>query len=217
MASILELKADYDYYSCPRNRPIELSHKFSPPSTGMEYVFNRFIYLLNGKTHDEYHSVYINNPLLCEYFKLKLPECEKNVIRVAYGLCFSEASGQYKVLRLVVRKLQDHLEVSELEVYVNAALHWMGQRKDDCIYSFDIGTEKLKSLPAPPGLETPSWCLTLTVLGNCLCLADYIYGQRVDIWRMKEYEIAESWTKDSVLVYSIPLGMRRYKLEAILI
>lgn len=45
----------------------------------------------------------------------------------------------------------------------------------------DIETEKIKSLPAPPGLETPSSCLRLAELGNCLCLTDHIEKQRV-LW-----------------------------------
>ncbi|XP_060212276.1 F-box protein At3g07870-like [Lycium barbarum] len=208
---------------------------------------NGFICLLDGSTYDENHSVYINNPLLGEYFKLKLPEWDKSFYRVAYAFCFSEASGQYKVLRFVVRKFWGGPELSELEVYtlgvdkkwrnvgevpypvwdpiwdrfdkvyVSGALHWMDVGKNDSIYSFDIGTEKLKSLPAPPGLKTPLWRLKLVELGNCLCLIDYICRKRVDIWRMKEYGIAESWTKDSILVDSLSPGTVKYNFEAILI
>ncbi|XP_059315542.1 F-box protein At3g07870-like [Lycium ferocissimum] len=199
---------------------------------------NGFICLLHGSTYDENHSVYINNPLLGEYFKLELPEWDKSVCRVAYAFCFSEASGKYKVLRLVVREFRGRPEVSELEVYtlgvdenwrnvgqvpcrelyefrkvyVNGALHWMDQGKNDSIYSFNIGTEKLKSLPPPPGLRTQWWCSKLVELGNCLCLTDYC-RQRVDIWRMKEYGIAESWTKDSILV---SLSQRYYVFASLL-
>ncbi|XP_059315543.1 F-box protein At3g07870-like [Lycium ferocissimum] len=248
ITSLLELKADYDYKSQPLNRPIVLSPKFHlPPLKLKPQVLigscNGFVCLLDGSTYDEKHSVYINNPLLGEYFKLKLPEWEKSLRNVAYGFCYSEASGQYKVLRLVFRKLLDHPIISELEVYtlgvdenwrnvgqvpcpvwyhfgkvyVNGALHWLADEKNESIYSFDIGTEKLKSLPPPPCLKT-QWWLTLAELGNCLFLTDSnIDRQCVDIWWMKQYGIAESWTKDCILMDSLPPGMGRYSLEMILI
>lgn len=245
--SLLELKADYDYYSCPLNRPILLSPKFHlPPLKSPVFVVgscNGFICLLKGLRYEENHYVYINNPLLGEYVKIKLPKRKKSVSSVAYGFCFSEASGQYKVLRAVVRKFGNRAEVSELEVYtlgvdekwrnvgqapcsvsndlgnvnVSGALHWMDHGETISIYSFDIGTEKLKSLPPPsPGLGNQSFCLTLAELGNCLYLIDYIHRGRVDIWWMKEYGIAESWTKDSISVDSFP-GVVLYSCQAILI
>ncbi|XP_059318612.1 F-box protein At3g07870-like [Lycium ferocissimum] len=194
---------------------------------------NGFICLLNGSRYDENHSVYINNPLLGEYFKVKLPEWEKRVRGVAYAFCFSEGSGQYKVLRSVIRKFRGRPEVSELEVYtlgvdekwrnvgeapyplcgsfgnanVNGVLHWL---KDDentkisaSIYSFNIGTEEVKPLPTPLGLKTPSLGLMLAEFGNSLCLSD-----KGDLWWMKEYGIAESWTKDRILTDSILLDSR---------
>ncbi|MCD7461288.1 hypothetical protein HAX54_045825 [Datura stramonium] len=111
----------------PETDPIMLSPKFHLPplksdSIGFRPKFligscNGFICLLSGERYDDNHSVYISNPLLGEYFKVKLPEWEKRVRRVAYGFCFSEASGLYKVLRSVTRKFGGLPEVSELEVY----------------------------------------------------------------------------------------------------
>lgn len=173
----------------------------------------------------------MNNPLLGEYFKVKLPEWERNVCHVAYGKAF----GQYKILRLVIRKFcWDLPKVAELEVYtvgvdkkwrnvgevpcpdhlwesfdnvnVNGVVHWL----ENCtsIYSFNIGTEEVKPPPTPPGLKTASWYLTLAELGNCLCLSDNSHSQYVDIWRMKEYGVAESWTKYRILKDSIQLDIR---------
>ncbi|XP_059315378.1 F-box protein At5g49610-like [Lycium ferocissimum] len=89
VTSLLELKADYDYHSLPCNRPIELSPKFHlPPLKSKMFLIgscNGLICLLNGSTYDENHSVYINNPLLGEYFKLKVPEWDKRDHHVAYG------------------------------------------------------------------------------------------------------------------------------------
>ncbi|WMV29882.1 hypothetical protein MTR67_023267 [Solanum verrucosum] len=105
---------------------------------------------MNGPMHIEKHFVYISNPLLGEYFEVKFPEWEISVCRVTYGFCFSKASGKYNVLRFVVRKLT---KVSELEVYTLGVCEKWRNRKNDIIYSFDIETEKVKSLPALPGLS----------------------------------------------------------------
>uniref|UniRef100_M1DQ82 F-box family protein n=1 Tax=Solanum tuberosum TaxID=4113 RepID=M1DQ82_SOLTU len=170
------------------------------------------------------HSVYISNPLLGEYFEVKLPKWEKRIKCVAYAFCFSETSGQYKVLRSVVSKFEGRPHVSELEVYtlgvdekwrnvgevpeplcgsfckanVNGFVHWMNSEKNDSIYSLNSWTEEVKSLLAPRGLTTSSYGLTLVELGNCLCLCDTYHSEYVDIWWMKEYGIAESWTKDRI-------------------
>ncbi|KAM3283339.1 hypothetical protein P3S67_026984 [Capsicum chacoense] len=237
----LEKRCD-DYSSRFRNRPILLS---CPELIGS---CNGFIGLMTN-IYDINTSVYISNLLLGEYFKLKLPELEKSVRRVVYRFCFSEVSGKYKLVRSVTRRFMDHREVSELEVYtlgvdekwrnfgqvpypvwqdfgqvcVNGALHWMDPVDKDSIYSVDIETEKLKSVPGPPGLVFPfkylaqaesqrstcaPSCLTLVELGNCLCLTDdsgSIYGY-IDIWWMKEYGIAESWTKVHILTCLGPAG-----------
>uniref|UniRef100_M1CCQ4 Class S F-box protein n=1 Tax=Solanum tuberosum TaxID=4113 RepID=M1CCQ4_SOLTU len=152
-----------------------------------------------------------------------------------------KASGKYKVLRFVARKVT---KVSELEVYTlgvgekwrnvgeiscpvwykfdkvksNGALHWMDSEKNDTIYSFVIETEKVKSLPAPPGLVTPPWNLKLVELGNYLCLTDYYNtsSTNIDIWWMKEYGVSESWTKEIILVDSVPRGMVHINFEPIL-
>ncbi|KAH0753662.1 hypothetical protein KY290_023932 [Solanum tuberosum] len=244
IASVLELKADYDYYSRLRNRPVMLSPEFHLPrhKDRFGYSFDRkkltligscngLICLWSGDRYDENYSIYISNPLLGEYFKVKLPEWEKRVRRVAYTLCYSEGSRQYKVLRSVIRKFRGRPEVSELEVCnlgvdekwrnvgeaayplcgrfgnvnVNGVLYWL---KDDddiktsaSIHSFNLVTEEVKPVPVPPGLKTPSLGLRLAELGNCLCLTDSCSSQHVDIWWMKE---DDSWTKDCILTNSIP-------------
>ncbi|XP_049399964.1 F-box protein At3g07870-like [Solanum stenotomum] len=244
---LLELKAEYDYYVHCCNRTVQVTPKFHfhPRSAILIGSCNGFICLVGSLTHIENHSVYINNPLLGEYFKLELPKWEISVTQVAYGFCFSEVSGEYKVLRLVDRKVQDDTKASELEVYtlgvyekwrnvdeilcpvwydfgkanVNGVLHWMDSEKTDSIYSFNAETEKIKSLPAPPGLETLSSNLRLAELGNCMCLTDniHIWNVNIDIWWMKEYGIAEYWTKNSILVESILRGMVNYSFEPIFI
>uniref|UniRef100_A0A3Q7GBS5 F-box domain-containing protein n=2 Tax=Solanum lycopersicum TaxID=4081 RepID=A0A3Q7GBS5_SOLLC len=239
--SFLEIKPEYSSYAHHCNRPIQLTPKFHypPGSVFLVGLCNGFTCFVNDSTNiDQKHSLYIGNPLLGEYFEVKLPKWEITDCGVTYGFCFSKASGKYKVLRLVVGKLT---KVSGLEVYtlgigekwrnvgkipcpacykfgkvnINGALHWMDSEKNDIIYSFDIETEKIKSLPAPLGLVNPPWNLKLVELGNYLCLTDY-YNTNIDIWRMKEYGISESWTKDIILVDSIPRSMVHFNFEPIL-
>ncbi|KAM3201485.1 hypothetical protein P3L10_033848 [Capsicum annuum] len=232
ISQLLELEPCCDDYSSRlRNRPILLScPEFNTPvKHGMDIPVEDYpMFGLIGS---------------CNGF------IEKSVCRVVYGFCFSEVSGKYKLVRSVTRRFTGHREVSELEVYtlgvdekwrnlgqvpypvwqdfgqvcVNGALHWMDPIDKESIYSFVIETEKLKSVPGPPGLVFPfkylaqaesqrstcaPLCLTLAELGNCLCLTDdsgSIYGH-IDIWWMKEYGMAESWTKVRILTCLGPAG-----------
>lgn len=74
-------------------------------------------------------------------------------------------------------------------------------------------------MPAPPGLETPSLYLMLVELGNCLCFSDNTssYWQHIDIWWMKEYGIAESWTKTRILIDCLPPDIHQGGFVPILI
>ncbi|KAK4716278.1 hypothetical protein R3W88_014616 [Solanum pinnatisectum] len=241
--SLLELKVEYNYYARHYNKPIQLTPKFHYPPKRLFLVglCNGFTCFMHGPMNIEKHSIYISNPLLGEYFEVKLPEWEISVCRVTYGIFFSKASGKYKVLKFVVIKLT---KVSELEVYTlgvgekwrnegeiscplwykfdkvksNGALHWMDSEKNDIIYSFYIETEKVKSLPAPSGLVNPPWNLKLVEFGNYLCFTDYYntLTTNIDIWWKKEYGVSESWTKEIILVDYVPRGMVHIDFEPIL-
>ncbi|KAK4715742.1 hypothetical protein R3W88_014080 [Solanum pinnatisectum] len=167
----------------------------------------------NLKLIGSYHFVWISNPLLGEYFKVKLPEREKRIRHIHYGFCFSEASGQYKKNWRNVGKAPKPLQGKLSDANVNGTIHWLGGKnlqKSASIYSFNIATEEMKSLPAPSGLDTPSLCLMLAELGNCLCLSDNSSFYYIDIWWMKEYGIAESWTKDRISVILPGIGSHRF-------
>ncbi|KAM3328218.1 F-box protein like [Capsicum galapagoense] len=249
ISSILELKAGYDYYSCRRNRPIVLSHKFHLPPGELPLRVvsscNGLLCLVSGRIRDENHSIYINNPLLGEYFKLRLPEWKKSLCPLTYRFRFSESSEQYKVLRFAVI-FGDIRDVVELEIltlgvdekwryvgivprpvwffyekiYVNGAIHWMDCENPSSVVrinSFNIATEEAKTLPAPPGLENSTSSWTLAELGNCLCLIDIIAFDPFDIWWMKEYGIAESWIKDRIHGNGIPAAIRCVTLAPFII
>ena len=78
-------------------------------------------------------------------------------------------------------------------------------------------TEEVKSLSAPRGLETTSMWLSLSELGNCLCLCDDSYMTHVDIWWMKKYGIAESWTKRHIIMDCILPDIRQNNFKPIVI
>ncbi|KAM3269417.1 hypothetical protein P3S67_030299 [Capsicum chacoense] len=173
------------------------------------------------------NSVYISNPLLSEYLKVELPKWEKSFWNIVYGFGFSEASGQYNILRfkLAAKNFLGRPKASDLEVYtlgvdekwrnagevpeplwrsfnnvnVNGAVHWMDCEKNDIIYSFNISTEEVNSLSAPRGLE-----ISILLLN-------------ANIWWMKEYGIAESWTKNLILKDDIQLDIRDDRFIPILI
>ncbi|PHT33427.1 hypothetical protein CQW23_25227 [Capsicum baccatum] len=194
---IVELKDENDSQSLYRN--IELRPMIHLPSHNKENLTlvgscNGFMCLLNGWKNNVDNSVYISNPLLSEYFKVELPEWEKSFWNIVYGFGFSEASGQYKVLRfkLAAKNFWGRPKASDLEVYtlgvdekwrnagevpeplwqsfnnvnVNGAVHWMDCEKNDIIYSFNISTEEVNSLSAPHGLEISILLLNASRVGE---------------------------------------------------
>ncbi|KAK4714730.1 hypothetical protein R3W88_020637 [Solanum pinnatisectum] len=212
--SILELKSDYDYNSCPKINPIVLSNEFHLPQLTVKVTLiglcDGFISILVGFSQRPDQFVYISNPLLGEYVELNMPKWDKRLHDVVYGFCSSQASRQYKVLRSA-----QYREVTELEVYtlgvdekwrileqgpfshwgsfgdviVNGALHWIKDHYASAmvsIYSFDIETEK-----------------TRAKLGDILCMSDSCKREYLDIWWMKEYGISESWVKLRISMNSI--------------
>ncbi|KAG8375186.1 hypothetical protein BUALT_Bualt10G0074100 [Buddleja alternifolia] len=54
------------------------------------------------------------------------------------------------------------------------------------------------------GLELCSDFMQLTSINNQLCLVDLRSISEIVVWKMKEYGVAESWTKDMVLDISVP-------------
>ncbi|KAH0672096.1 hypothetical protein KY284_023183 [Solanum tuberosum] len=173
---------------------------------------NYFVcYLLELGADYDYNSQRVNRPImLCRNLHLPHPVDLVSKDDDLYGIggfdknksdINCEASGQFKVLRLVTRKFRGRPDVFELEVYtlgvddknwrnvgkapkpvqgtlsdanVNGTIHWLdGENlpKRVSIYSFNILTEEVKSLPAPSGLKSPSLHLMLVELGNCLCLS----------------------------------------------
>ncbi|XP_062088509.1 F-box protein CPR1-like [Humulus lupulus] len=111
-------------------------------------------------------------------------------------------------------------------VHVGNALHWVVSRKpisdvSKLIGAFDIVSEEYHVVPQPDYVDD-DFCMTLNVLGGCLCLiCNYTSNQsndfsreskvdRVDIWVMKEYGVKESWTKLYSVVQSDVISSFNY-------
>ncbi|OMO97514.1 hypothetical protein COLO4_14578 [Corchorus olitorius] len=84
-------------------------------------------------------------------------------------------------------------------VQVGGFLHWqVVGRNPDRVLTFDLAQEKfgeLINLPRDPNEEAR--VIGVSVLHGCLCVTrkSIDYTQGCSIWAMKEYGVAESWTK----------------------
>ncbi|KAI3889371.1 hypothetical protein MKX03_024462 [Papaver bracteatum] len=85
----------------------------------------------------------------------------------------------------------------------NGALHWVAKKGTNMmdpteaakvIVSFDIAEELIKEIQMPSCF--PAIVEDLGVLGEDLFLSvDDVRGNKFDVWVMKEYGVADSWTK----------------------
>ncbi|KAG8375188.1 hypothetical protein BUALT_Bualt10G0074300 [Buddleja alternifolia] len=99
-------------------------------------------------------------------------------------------------------------------VNLSDALHWLVVGIGPTwISTFDFGEEKIGQLPHPHGLEMHFGCMHLLSTNNQLCLVDESNPFEIVMWKMKEYGVAESWTKDMVLQISVPFAVRRAYLK----
>ncbi|XP_062015150.1 F-box protein CPR1-like [Rosa rugosa] len=78
---------------------------------------------------------------------------------------------------------------------VNEALHWLSYR-DRVIIAFDLAKEELRTMPLPEHNNVENFGY-LGAFGSCLCVYDeaYIKSGSVDLWVMRDYGVADSWTK----------------------
>ncbi|KAK4706739.1 hypothetical protein R3W88_033703 [Solanum pinnatisectum] len=198
---LVELKDDISH---PLNKAILLSPGFHLPSPtfSKENMIlidscNGFICLFNGSRNTVEHLVI----LAILFWKI--------IQRVAYAFCFSEASGQYKVLRSVVRKFAPEPLCGSLSnANVNGVVHWMNSEKSASIYSFNNWTEEVKSLFAPRGLKNFIFLLDASRVGELSMFCNNNHSQDVDIWWMKEYGIDKTMTNDRILKDIIQLNIR---------
>ncbi|XP_059649718.1 F-box protein At3g07870-like [Cornus florida] len=179
---------------------------------------NGLFCLLNYYNRD---TVYISNPILGESVALPKPKTDAKPFRVTYCFGFSPTTEEYKVLRFRLlpadystvdvhtlgtdtwRNVGDApYPAHDYGVNLNGAVHWIDKRGTS-IYPFDIDEEQVHPIPLP--LELRNTYLDevdLGVLGNCLSIYQNSINY-LDMWSMKDYGVAESWTKLRILKTSI--------------
>ncbi|KAM5584122.1 F-box protein CPR1-like [Rosa sericea] len=74
----------------------------------------------------------------------------------------------------------------------NEALHWLEPEDNLGVLAFDLAKEEFRRLPLPRILDGDF--RELRAFGDCLCAFDCA-NVDVDLWVMKEYGVADSWTK----------------------
>ncbi|OIT03224.1 f-boxkelch-repeat protein [Nicotiana attenuata] len=85
-------------------------------------------------------------------------------------------------------------------ILVNGALHWLaGKSFPSAIVGFDLSDEKFFEVPMPID-DNHYPCHDFVGLRGCLCQVANVklIANKVYVWIMKEYGVAESWTKFSV-------------------
>ncbi|QHO09993.1 F-box protein CPR1-like [Arachis duranensis] len=87
-------------------------------------------------------------------------------------------------------------------LFFKGAIHWLSYRSNNQdILIFDVKKRRFSTIPLPEQKLT-WWSSKLVILGGCLALNFFNYGdyKRTQIWVLKEYKVPSSWT----LLYEIP-------------
>jgi F-box interacting protein len=79
---------------------------------------------------------------------------------------------------------------------LNGALHWLVNHRshsnEERVLTLDLATETFKEFPTP--FSEIDCGIGLEVLGSNLCICVNHQGTQNDVWVMKKYGVAESWT-----------------------
>ncbi|KAL3812679.1 hypothetical protein ACJIZ3_013947 [Penstemon smallii] len=96
-------------------------------------------------------------------------------------------------------------------LFFNGVCHWCSAHLNfkNAILSFDLSTEVLGWLDYPVITKKDSFWSNFMVINECFAAVwfNYMEGEPIDIWVMKEYGVRESWNKQFTIGpfgYSIP-------------
>ncbi|PRQ44091.1 putative F-box domain, galactose oxidase/kelch, beta-propeller, F-box associated interaction [Rosa chinensis] len=152
---------------------------------------------------------YIWNPST-GFFK-KLPDPSMNIVYLQYyGIGYLSATDDYKILKPreifssranVWKTIEfpnlDELYLSSEGIRSNEALHWFHAGNAD-IVAFDLSIEEFRSMPLPTTFEHGCFIHLAASVGGCLCafdLQNVKASGSIYMWVMREYGVADSWTK----------------------
>ncbi|XP_059441694.1 F-box protein CPR1-like [Corylus avellana] len=136
------------------------------------------------------------------------PYQESYISRCEMALSSKSLNG---ALHWLVTPLTEGARLSRCEMALsskslNGALHWLvtplteGARLSPTIVAFDLANEKFRVFPQPVPLESldRNVNMALEVLGGrmllCVCVCENASVGFNDVWVMKEYGVASSWT-----------------------
>ncbi|XP_062015392.1 F-box protein CPR1-like [Rosa rugosa] len=168
--------------------------------------------LILATLQDQENNMYIWNPST-QFFK-NLPDPadlpSKPQCLVYYGFGYLSATDDYKIIANLEVILGGEVEGKEMHIFSskaniwkraespldsdiqyggtlsNEALHWFDILG---ILAFDLAKEEFRRFPLP---ILDGDFRGLRVFGDCLCAFDF---ENLDLWVMKEYSVADSWTK----------------------
>ena len=153
------------------------------------------------------------------------PNCGKDRPTVEV---YTLSTGEWRMVTPVLSPICI-LNSNDTPAFVNGALHWIGRRRNEYddyqlryfVLVFDLGDEVFREIPLPelPDYNPEEDCIELSsVYGNSIALFHgSIFSGFLDIWVMKEYGVASSWTKVFTCteynlgldLQCLPLGFRR--------
>lgn len=89
---------------------------------------------------------------------------------------------------------------SQFGIVMNGNLHWLVNDANyiTLVSCLDLETELFKSFSLPSA-RNYSFNPALTALGESLCFCEHQSWDKLIVWRMKEYGVEESWTKEYVI------------------
>ncbi|KAK9084688.1 hypothetical protein Sjap_025099 [Stephania japonica] len=104
------------------------------------------------------------------------------------------------------------LDWSSPTALVNGFLHWPTKahkyKQSHDIVAFDFATEEFHEVPYPSCPSFSRNMYSLVELGGRLCAVDHSYcNGKVEVWVMKEYNVASSWSKDYIVGAHAPVGL----------
>ncbi|KAL5721717.1 hypothetical protein ACHQM5_005326 [Ranunculus cassubicifolius] len=182
-----------------------------------------------------YDPIYVCNPVIGEY--MILPATNKSMdCEIVSGIGFDQTANEYKVVKAVFSSRQMmEAEVYTLgsdkwrkigsysyprfktsAVFVEGGLHWIAadfQDPYELIFCFDMENEGFDIVSTPrsfreTSLDSDSYELHLGELGGRLCLFDYSFENRCEVWLMKKYGVGDSWRKDYIISRNV-FGSRK--------